>query len=517
MGFKLDKRELNRLLEQVDISNRGVLRRSAVAASQVDWAWLQRNQVELWVEIARKAFTELDHDQDGVLRTPEILECLKTKLPEAELRQALTQAMAVGGGCAGYPDACAACCLHLMKVQLTDLCCKCPALHASAARLLILSTAPHALTNSLCPAPLQEAGEPVDAEGIDFQGFLKMLHIASLDSLDQYDDRLSLTSPASLDARLLAASLVMSPSQTSLARSDSIASEMDTASEAGYGMPLDMSMHSVASPHGSVHGSMHGNGSVRRALRPRVAASSTVPGSPQLPLPMLQQARARRASQDEGSGSGRGRMLSPTKAPAKAFNFDVGPVGPPPKPSPPQHAPVFNFDVGPVARPAAPLQPQTSFRFDVGPGSWQAPQKPAAAASPFNFDIGGVDKSEVYETGNFIHTKPAFNFDVGPVGQLPPPPPLAKTSFRFDVGPGSLDTTDEQDARPEQDSEYGQQQQPPQGGAGMVSQLSSNIVTLDPRKAERVRGGCHFDRRMHGGNLYRIMHANGAGLPTVAE
>jgi hypothetical protein len=47
LGFKLQPGELRRLLEQVDISQRGVMRRAAVAASQVDWAWLQRNQVEL--------------------------------------------------------------------------------------------------------------------------------------------------------------------------------------------------------------------------------------------------------------------------------------------------------------------------------------------------------------------------------------------------------------------------------------------------------------------------------------
>ncbi len=47
LGFKLQPGELRRLLEQVDISQRGAVRRAAVAASQVDWAWLQRNQVEL--------------------------------------------------------------------------------------------------------------------------------------------------------------------------------------------------------------------------------------------------------------------------------------------------------------------------------------------------------------------------------------------------------------------------------------------------------------------------------------
>lgn len=128
MGYKLDPTEVGRLLEQVDTSNSGKVRRAALAASQIDWRYLQQNQMSDWLDIARRAFASLDKNGDGCLCVGEIMDSLRTKLPPDELRLTVQQAMA-------------------------------------------------------------EAGHGEDAEHMDFEGFLRMLKVGSVDSLDQYDAR----------------------------------------------------------------------------------------------------------------------------------------------------------------------------------------------------------------------------------------------------------------------------------------------------------------------------------------
>lgn len=49
----------------------------AFAASQVDWKHLQQQHVEVWLQIASKAFSQLDKDQDGVLKMDEIINVLR--------------------------------------------------------------------------------------------------------------------------------------------------------------------------------------------------------------------------------------------------------------------------------------------------------------------------------------------------------------------------------------------------------------------------------------------------------
>jgi calcium-dependent protein kinase len=97
MGYKLDQTEINRLLELMDISNSGKVRRAAVAASQLDWRHLQQRRMDDWLEIARRAFMTLDKDSDGKLAVDDILASLKAKLAPDELRLTVQQAMADAG------------------------------------------------------------------------------------------------------------------------------------------------------------------------------------------------------------------------------------------------------------------------------------------------------------------------------------------------------------------------------------------------------------------------------------
>ncbi|KAF6262574.1 kinase-like domain-containing protein [Scenedesmus sp. NREL 46B-D3] len=97
MGYKLDPTEVGRLLEQVDTSNSGKVRRAALAASQIDWRYLQQNQMSDWLDIARRAFASLDKDGDGCLCMGDIMASLRAKLPPDELRLTIQQAMAEAG------------------------------------------------------------------------------------------------------------------------------------------------------------------------------------------------------------------------------------------------------------------------------------------------------------------------------------------------------------------------------------------------------------------------------------
>ncbi|KXZ52793.1 hypothetical protein GPECTOR_8g180 [Gonium pectorale] len=156
MGFKLAPGEVARLMEQVDLEGTGGIDRASFAASQMDWRHLQQNHTELWLDMAAKAFQSMDTDGSGVLEVDELLEALRARLPPDEVQTALELA-------------------------------------------------------------LQEAGVVGGVEssgGIDFNGFVSLLKVGSLDSLDMYDDRMSVRSNgsghgASLDRNnsLLAASL----------------------------------------------------------------------------------------------------------------------------------------------------------------------------------------------------------------------------------------------------------------------------------------------------------------------
>lgn len=101
MGFRLRPSEAAQLVDTMDTSGSGKVRRSAFAASQIDWAALQRSDVDAWIAIARRAFGRLDTDGDGVISADEIAASLRAKLPDDELRATLEQVMAEAGGFGG--------------------------------------------------------------------------------------------------------------------------------------------------------------------------------------------------------------------------------------------------------------------------------------------------------------------------------------------------------------------------------------------------------------------------------
>jgi Ca2+-binding EF-hand superfamily protein len=97
LGYRLEPCEITRLLEQVDTSNSGKVKRAALAASQIDWRHLQQNHMDHWLDIAHRAFATLDHNGDGLLHVSDIMSSLKSKLPQDELRRTIQQAMQEAG------------------------------------------------------------------------------------------------------------------------------------------------------------------------------------------------------------------------------------------------------------------------------------------------------------------------------------------------------------------------------------------------------------------------------------
>lgn len=120
-------------MDQLDLNNDGVIRRSEFLASQMDWGVVQEDCRDLWLQCAERAFAALDTDKDGKLSSKELIAMLRSKLPAHEVDWALEDMMIE----AGYAD----------------------------------------------------------ADEVDFEGFLRMARSAShdpLDSLEQYEPRLDL-------------------------------------------------------------------------------------------------------------------------------------------------------------------------------------------------------------------------------------------------------------------------------------------------------------------------------------
>jgi calcium-dependent protein kinase len=131
LGYDLDPSEMSVLMDQLDLDAGESVAPAEFLASQMDWGFMQRNNRDLWLECAKRAFADLDANSDGRLSAQDLVASLRNKLPAEEVDFAYEDAMMEVGG--------------------------------------------------------------VDPDEIDFEGFLKMLHVGSLeslDSLDQYDDRL---------------------------------------------------------------------------------------------------------------------------------------------------------------------------------------------------------------------------------------------------------------------------------------------------------------------------------------
>jgi serine/threonine protein kinase/Ca2+-binding EF-hand superfamily protein len=135
LGYDLDPSEMAVLMDQLDLDADQSVAPSEFLASQMDWGLMQRSNRDLWLECAKRAFADLDVNSDGRLTSQDLVASLRNKLPAEEVDFALEDAMMEVGG--------------------------------------------------------------VDPDEIDFEGFLKMLHVGSfesLDSLDQYDDRMKRSS-----------------------------------------------------------------------------------------------------------------------------------------------------------------------------------------------------------------------------------------------------------------------------------------------------------------------------------
>ena len=132
LGYHMESEEVSTLMDRLTLKKEDDgLGPSEFIASQLDWKDLQKNNKDLWIECAKKAFEGLDASATGKISAETIVNSLRKKLPDDEVDYAVEDAMV-------------------------------------------------------------EAGIK-DPEQVDFEGFLKMVTMgshASTDSLDKYDPRI---------------------------------------------------------------------------------------------------------------------------------------------------------------------------------------------------------------------------------------------------------------------------------------------------------------------------------------
>ena len=132
LGYHMESEEVSTLMDRLSLKKEDDgLGPSEFIASQLDWKDLQKNNKDLWIECAKKAFEGLDASATGKISAETIVNSLRKKLPRDEVDYAVEDAMV-------------------------------------------------------------EAGIK-DPEQVDFEGFLKMVTLgshASTDSLDKYDPRI---------------------------------------------------------------------------------------------------------------------------------------------------------------------------------------------------------------------------------------------------------------------------------------------------------------------------------------
>lgn len=130
LGYNVEEDELSALMDRVGhTQDSGGIKDAEFLASQIDWKDLQRNNKELWIECAKKAFHELDASKTGQVSIEKLLQNLRSKIPDEEVDFAVEDA--------------------LVDANLKD------------------------------------------AEQVDFEGFMKLVRIGSFASLDNYPDRVS--------------------------------------------------------------------------------------------------------------------------------------------------------------------------------------------------------------------------------------------------------------------------------------------------------------------------------------
>ncbi|EFJ45485.1 hypothetical protein VOLCADRAFT_105941 [Volvox carteri f. nagariensis] len=316
LGFKLAPSEVSRLMEQVDLEGSGGIDQAAFAASQMDWRHLQKNHTELWLDLAAKAFREMDTNGDGVLEVNELLTALRERLPPDEVQSALQLALEEAGARGGV---------------------------------------------------LHPGGGASDEQGIDFNAFCNLLKVGSMDTLDLYDDRLSSLSSGSVHGGsvdrlngMLAASLRNTGDWS-----------RHGGSRHGAGLAGEASTHSQASdrPDGSVRSTDNNNGRSQHGPRQapggivfrfdvdRQSAQAASAGAS-----TFADGQSAKEQQKGGSIHGiaaGGQSSGGGVSGGMVWRFDVG--GPPAAPpKPPAPVPVWRFDVVGAAAGRAPLSEPAS-------------------------------------------------------------------------------------------------------------------------------------------------------------
>lgn len=169
MGYKLSNEEVERLLDQLDPGNTGQVAKIQLAASQMDWRVIAENQTERWLRCARRAFSDLDADKDGLVSVEDMVALLRHKLPPAEVeaavRQALVEAERKGGSVADQDGSS----------------------HDDGGGSAGGSTHDGSLAGGSVHGT--NISDPSLRNGLNFRQFMRMLTHGSADSLDLYDDR----------------------------------------------------------------------------------------------------------------------------------------------------------------------------------------------------------------------------------------------------------------------------------------------------------------------------------------
>ena len=83
----MNPNEVEQLLDQVDLAQTGQVAKSQIAASQIDWAAVQKRNADQWLASVQRVFETFDTDADGVIAADQIVDCLRSKLPASEVKQ----------------------------------------------------------------------------------------------------------------------------------------------------------------------------------------------------------------------------------------------------------------------------------------------------------------------------------------------------------------------------------------------------------------------------------------------
>jgi len=94
LGYSVEEDELVSLMSRVGLhDDSDGIQEAEFLATQLDWRELQRNNKQLWLECAKKAFEELDDSATGHINIENVLGNLRTKLPDDEIDYAVEDAL----------------------------------------------------------------------------------------------------------------------------------------------------------------------------------------------------------------------------------------------------------------------------------------------------------------------------------------------------------------------------------------------------------------------------------------